>query len=222
MRVLLVDDNPDLCRVLEKHLLHRGNTVDIARDGQKGLRMALSDDYDIILLDIMMPQMNGYKVLEHLRAEGRKTPVILITAKNDDSDFIKDLEMGADDFIQKPFHMDILFAKMRALARRTKQEEYDGKCLHYADLTLCCESNELVREDQNITLSPEECDLLHYMIENSSVVIPAEKMAKEEEISAQDEPSVCRHVERLQEILQTMQSEVRIITIRGVGYKLCV
>ena len=109
MKILIVDDSVDLCDAISKNLRNHGYDTDIVHDGKSGLKMALSNEYDIILLDIMMPQMNGYKVIEKLRNEDRTTPVIFITAKSNIADKIEGLEPGADDYIQKPFWQEIFF-----------------------------------------------------------------------------------------------------------------
>lgn len=217
MKLLLIDDSIDLGRVLQKILTHRGMEVVVAQDGKAGLRLALSDTFDLILLDLMMPQMDGYTVLRHLRAEGRGVPVMVLTAKEDDSDFIKALELGADDYLQKPFSMDILMAKIRALVRRARGAEEDA--LSYADLTLS--EHILAGENHRITLSEEEEKIFSFMIQNSAKVLPEEKLLEAGGLSEEDAERFGRDMAHLSAILPALSRAAKIFYIKGVGYKLC-
>ena len=221
MNILIIDDNIALCRALSKILKHNGYGVETANDGQTGLRFALENNFDIILLDIMMPQMNGYKVLEHLRKEKRTTPVIMITAKDTVSDNIDALDLGADDYIQKPFNTDILLAKMRALARRSSIPDYESDILEYGDISLTVSTNEVSSSDLKITLSEPETNLLRFMIKNSSAVISYEKLAQIGNLSYNGENRVFSYLESISKILKLIKSKIKIINIKGVGYKLC-
>ncbi len=217
MNILIIDDSHDLCNSIKKYLEYRNHEVDTADNGQKGLRMALTNKYDIILLDVMMPQMNGYEVLKKLKAEQRHAPVILITAKNDVTDMIEGLELGADDFIQKPFNIDVLIARMNAIARRSKITGYEGNILRYADISLNKLTRKLSTEQLQITLTKPECELMDYMIKNSSVIVPSEKLAEVSDIGDKTDS----YMENLIKRLRYLCSKVKIIFINGVGYKLC-
>lgn len=221
MKILIVDDNVALCRALSKILSHNGYEVQTANDGSKGLRMALENKYDIILLDIMMPQMNGYKVLSNLRHENRNTPVIMITAKDEVSDNVDSLDLGADDYIQKPFNTDILLAKIRALARRSNISDYESDRLEYSDIALTASTGRLEKKDLSIKLSETETDILRFMIKNSSAVIPVEKLINITGRPKNDEGKIHINIESLKRILGLIRSAVKIIEIKGVGYKLC-
>ena len=221
MKVLVVDDSVELCKVIRKILLNHHYEVDCAHDGHAGLRMALSNEYDIILLDVMMPQMNGYRVLEKLRAAGRTTPVIMITAKNDVSDKIQGLELGADDYLQKPFNMNELTARMRALARRSNIYDYESDTLRYADISLVISTRKLSKDGLQITLSPQECEIMQYLIKNSDVIVPAEKLQTACRLGDAEEGTLPAYIECIQKMLQYICSKVNIFYIREVGYKLC-
>ena len=221
MEILIVDDNLALCNAIKKHLVYHGFSVDMAHDGQKGLRMALEKVYDMILLDVMMPQMNGYKVLKTLRAEGRQMPVIMISAKDTASDNIEGLELGADDYVQKPFNIDILLAKMRALARRSSIRNFDSDMLQYADILLTVSARKLTKDDLSITLSQSECEMLQYMIKNSSAIVPPEKLIDVISAPNASEGKIDTGMESLMKMLKYICSTVKILKIKGVGYKLC-
>ena len=223
MNVLIIDDSQELCNSVKKHLEHRGYNADTAYDGQKGLRKALSNEYDIILLDIMMPQMNGYEVLKRLKAAGREIPVILLTARSDSADMIEGLELGADDFIQKPFNIDVLAARINALARRSRINDYESTMMRYADLTLDLAKSKLSTDKLEITLPPQECEIMKYFIKNSTVVIPPDKLIEVsgESTDEDSENRVLNCVEKLKKRLLYICSCAKIITIREVGYKLC-
>lgn len=221
MNVLIIDDSEDLCNSMRKYLQAHNYNVDCAYDGQKGLRKALSNEYDIILMDVMMPQMNGYEVLKRLKKEGRTTPVILITAKNDSSDMIEGLELGADDYIQKPFNADVLIARIRALARRSNIDDYDSDIIRYGDITLTVSARKLAKEDLQLTLGEGECELMKYLIKNSTVIVPAEKLVQISSQRDADEDKIQGFIENLIKALRFICSKVKIIPIKEVGYKLC-
>ncbi len=219
LKVLIIDDAVEICNVLKKVLEHQNYEVDTANDGRTGLRKALSNEYDIILLDIMLPQMNGYRVLQNLRSEGRTTPVIMITARDNVSDKISGLELGADDYLQKPFNMNELTARIRALARRS-QINYESNIVTYSDITLKISENILSKEDMAVTLSTQECDILSYMIKCSEVIVSIEKLIDVCKLENDDE-KVSLYIKHIQELLNIIKSKVRLIYIKGLGYKLC-
>lgn len=220
MKVLIIDDAVDLNNTIQKILINQKYEVDCAYDGKSGLRMALSNEYDIILLDIMMPQMNGYDVLKNLRKEGRKTPVILITAKDDITDKIDGLDLGADDYLQKPFNMNELTARIRALTRRSKKDNNDNK-VYYADIALDISAMKLSKGDLQITLSAYENAIIKYLIKSSEIIVSVQKLLDVCHLTYDDEDVLSSSVEKMQKILKIMDSRVKIIFIRGVGYKIC-
>ncbi len=221
MKLLIIDDSEDLCGAVKKNLINNNYEVDCAYDGKKGLRAALANDYDIILLDIMMPQMNGFKVLEELRKQGRTVPVILLTAKNDVTDKIAGLELGADDYIQKPFNIDELMARIRAVARRSNMNDYDSNIIKYADIILNKTDCNIYAGELQMSLSGEECMVLQYFIKNSSVIIPCDKINEVCFNSNSNMQKIEILINRLKYKLLMVHSKVQIIFIKKVGYKLC-
>ena len=220
LKVLIVDDAVDLNNVIQKILTNQNYEVDCAYDGKAGLRKALSNEYDIILLDIMMPQMNGYEVLKNLRKEGRETPVILITAKDDIADKIDGLDFGADDYLQKPFNMSELTARIRAVTRRNLKNDNKNE-IYYSDICLNPSALELSNGDLKISLSTNESEIMKYLIKRSEIIVPPEKLMEVCNLSSNDENMILKAIDRLQKILKYLGSRVTVIFIKGVGYKLC-
>lgn len=219
MRVLIVDDSKDLNNSVSKYLKNYGYETESAYDGQKGLRLALANDYDVVLLDVMMPQINGYKVLERLRAEGRNTPVIMITAKTEITDRIEGLERGADDYLQKPFNMNELLARIKAVCRRS-HISCESNIMKYADITLTVDTRKLATEDLQITLNQCELDIVIMFIKNSSVIVDEERLREIYE-KYNSEASLDECIERLEKKLNYIGSKIKLIRIRGIGYKMC-
>ena len=220
LKVLIIDDAVDLNNTIKKILENQNYAVDSAYDGKTGLRKALSNEYDIILLDIMMPQMNGYDVLKNLRKEGRETPVILITAKDDITDKIEGLELGADDYLQKPFNMNELTARMRALTRRNNKEENHNE-IYYADILLNLSNQKLSKGELQITLSSNESAIMTCLIKRSEIIVSPEKLIEKCNLKPEDENIISTAIERLKKVLKYIGSRVQIIFIKGVGYKIC-
>lgn len=221
MKVLIIDDAVDLNNTIQKILINQKYEVDCTYDGKSGLRRALSNEYDVILLDIMMPQMNGYDVLKNLRKEGRKTPVILITAKDDITDKIDGLDLGADDYLQKPFNMNELTARMRALTRRSRKDNNDDSKVYYADIALDISAMKLSKGDLQITLSAYENAILKYLIKSSEIIVSVQKLLSVCNLTYDDKDILSSSVEKMQKILKIMGSRVKIIFIKEVGYKIC-
>lgn len=221
MKVLIIDDAVDLNNTISKILKNYNYEVDSAYDGKNGLRMALRNEYDVILLDIMMPQMNGYEVLKKLRAEGRITPVILITARDDINDKIDGLELGADDYLPKPFNMNELTARIKALIRRSNISNYEDDILQYADIILNSERKEIKKENAKVYITETECKIMKYLINHSEIIVSEEKLLYKGDLLPTESDTLNSYVSNLQRLFMVLNSKVRIIIIKGCGYKLC-
>lgn len=167
VRLLVVEDDRAISRLLQLELTHRGMRVDIVPDGITGYDLALQRRHDAILLDIMMPGMDGERLLAKIRREGIRTPVIMVTARDADRDKIRNLETGADDYLTKPFNVDELVARIRAVLRRVAPPEH----LAVADLQIDLDSREVRRDGQPIDLTAREFDLLVYLARNGRTVL---------------------------------------------------
>lgn len=169
MRVLVVEDEANIVDYLKASLEDEGFAVDVAYDGDTGLEMALTEAYDVITLDIMLPGMNGYNVCGELRAAGIATPVLMLTAKDGEYDEADALDIGADDFLRKPFSLVVLVARLRALLRRGASK--GSARLQVADLTLDPASKAVERAGRRIELTPREFTLLEYFMYNAGQVL---------------------------------------------------
>lgn len=175
MRILIVDDEENLVNALYKALKEEGYSVDTAQDGLEGLEYAKMNVYDVIILDIMLPGMDGIKILENLRNEGINTPVLMLTAKDATEDKVKGLDTGADDYMTKPFELSELMARIRAILRREAPTK--SPILKLADLELNTLTRQVKRGDKEITLTSKEFALLEYMMRNAGRVLTRTQIA---------------------------------------------
>lgn len=174
MRILVVEDERDLNRILTKTLTAEGYSVDACFDGLEALDYLSGAEYDVIVLDVMMPRMDGLELLSRLRSQGDETPVIFLTAKDAVPDRVKGLDLGADDYLVKPFSFEELAARIRVVTR--KHAGVTTNVFTLADLTVDTGAHTVRRGDKLITLSTKEFALLEYMIRNKGVVLSRESI----------------------------------------------
>lgn len=221
MRILIVEDELHLAEALTQILKKNNYTVDAVNDGESGLDNALSNIYDLILLDIMLPKMDGISILKKLRKEGISTPVILLTAKGEISDKVVGLDSGADDYLAKPFATEELLARIRALSRR-KGEVLPDNTLKFGDIELNTANLKLSKGSKDVKLILKESELLEFLIARKNTVTSKELII--EKIWGFDSEVEHNHVEVyisfLRKKLAFLNSEVTINTVRGVGYVL--
>jgi DNA-binding response OmpR family regulator len=215
----MVEDEKYLAKAVAEILKKNNYSVDVIHDGLDGLNYALSGIYDLIILDIMLPTMDGMTVLQTLRQEGIATPVILLTAKGQTADKVKGLDLGADDYLAKPFHTEELLARLRALQRR-KPELCNAGVITFGDLEFSPHLLVIKTETGETELKLKEAQLLELLITNQNRVVS--KSVIIEKIWGFDTEAEDNHVEiqasRLRKRLAQADSRVRINTIRGVGY----
>ena len=220
MRVLIADDEPEMASVLEA-LLHRENyAVDVVHDGQDALDYGLADNYDCLVLDIMMPKKDGIQVLQALRARNVSTPVLLLTAKGQVEDRIAGLDSGADDYLPKPFHNGEFLARVRALTRRG--QVFTPSVLAAGNIRLDCSTFELRCGGSAIRLGSKEFQMLELLMRQKGRVVTTEQFMEriwgydsEVEISV-----VWAYISYLRRKLEAVGADVRISTRRGFGYLL--
>ncbi len=222
MRILVVEDEIHLAEALS-HILKKNNyTADVANDGETGLDDALSGIYDVIVLDIMLPKIDGITILKTLRDKGFDTPVILLTAKSEVSDKVLGLDSGADDYLAKPFNTDELLARIRALGRRRGEIVSSAGTLSFADITLNTSTLWLSSEKNEINLTLKECELLEYLMLHKEMVCSKEQII--EKLWGFESEAEANHVEVyisfLRKKLAFVHSKASINTVRGVGYTL--
>jgi two-component system copper resistance phosphate regulon response regulator CusR len=171
MRVLLIEDEPKMVLSLKKGLEEHRIEVDAASDGLTGSRLAETNEYSVIISDVMMPEMNGLDLLRRLRAQNIHTPVILLTALGQTDDKVTGFEAGADDYLTKPFEFRELLMRVRALARRPVDTYQSVPILRFADVEMNLETKEFIRDGKNIPLTPREFSLMEYFLRNPGRVI---------------------------------------------------
>lgn len=218
MRILVVEDEAHIVEYLRKSLMAEGFAVDAATDGNKGLEMALSQSYDAITLDIMLPGMNGYDVCKEIRAAGIETPILMLTAKDGEYDEADAFDIGADDFLRKPFSLVVLIARLHALLRRGSVSR--GGALQVADLSLDPSSKKVERAGVSIELTPREFALLEYLIHNQSIALSKAQLLEHVwgiDFVA-DDNLVEVYIGYLRKKIDAPFDEPLIHTIRGVGY----
>ncbi len=169
MRILVVEDEHRIAQAIKEGLEQETYAVDVAYDGLEGYNTASNEDYDLIVLDVMMPEMNGYEVVKKLRDNGNHTPVLMLTAKDQNKDVVQSLDSGADDYLQKPFAFEVLLARIRALLRRPQDTILN--VIKVQDLTLDITHREVTRAGKRIKLSSKEYAVLEYLVRNSGQVL---------------------------------------------------
>jgi DNA-binding response OmpR family regulator len=218
MRILVVEDEKKVASFLEKGLREEGYTVDVARDGDDGLMKALVHDYDLLLLDVMMPGKSGLEVVRELRSRERTTPVLLLTARDAERDVVLGLDAGADDYLTKPFGFDELLARVRALLRRGGAARPDR--LLYDDVELDRVTHVASRAGERLDLTAKEFQLLEYfMLRPEGVVRRTELLEKVWDLHFDPMSNVVDvHVGNLRRKLDRTGEEGLLHTVRGVGY----
>ena len=178
MRILLVEDEKGFAEALCISLKSEHYIVDWAADGEEGLDLALSDVYDAIILDIMLPKINGLEILKEIRKQDIHTPVLMLTAKSELNDKITGLEMGADDYLTKPFHREELFARLRALTRRQTADANAPTELAFGDIYMLQGGNELYcrTTGNSMVLNGKEYQLMEYLLRNGGQIISREQI----------------------------------------------
>ncbi|WP_139904308.1 response regulator transcription factor [Clostridium thermarum] len=219
MRILLVEDEIPLAEALAQILRKNNYTVDMVHDGEIGLDNAFSDIYDLIILDIMLPKMDGLTVLKNIRKEGLGVPVILLTAKGEITDKVAGLDSGADDYLAKPFATEELLARIRAVARR-KGEVIQNSTLKFGDIELNPSTLKLSTSTKEVKLILKESELLELLINRKNSATSKELII--EKLWGFDSEVEHNHVEVyisfLRKKLAFLNSKVIISTVRGVGY----
>ncbi len=169
MKILVVDDEVRIAEAIKQGLEQEGYAVDVEHDGEDGYNAARADEYDVIILDVMMPVMNGFEVAEKLRKDGNTTPILMLTAKDQSRDIVTGLDSGADDYLPKPFSFDVLTARVRALLRRP--QEALSNVLSVDELRLDVASRAVERSGKPIHLSSKEFAILEYLLRNKGHIM---------------------------------------------------
>jgi two-component system alkaline phosphatase synthesis response regulator PhoP len=221
-RILVVEDEPDMVLGLKDNFEFEGYEVVTASDGATGLERARSVKPDLVILDIMLPKLSGLEVCKTLRGEGFTAPIIMLTARGQEIDKVVGLELGADDYVTKPFSIRELLARVRAILRRTEGTRKRLARYRFADVELDFEAYKARRGNEALDLSPREFELLRYLIERKGETVTRDQLL-EDVWGYESYPStrtVDTHIAKLRAKIGDSGSEPRyILTIHGVGYK---
>lgn len=221
MNILIIEDEYSLADAIAETLKNEKFNVDIEINGEDGENEALTENYDLILLDVMLPKKNGFDILRTLGQAKIKTPIIMLTAKSEIEDKLNGLEHGADDYITKPFAMRELMARIKAVLKRTNNIE-NTECLQYGDLVLDIKNAKLKSHNNEIQISGKELELIEQLLINKNQISSRESLAQR--IWGYESDTEYNNVEVyitfVRRKLKLIESKVYIKAVRGVGYKL--
>jgi DNA-binding response OmpR family regulator len=223
-RILVIDDDVELCNLVSEYLAPEGFQVEAVHQGNRGLERALSSEHALVVLDVMLPNLNGFEVLRRIRDKSR-VPVLLLTARGEDVDRIVGLEIGADDYLPKPFNPRELVARIRAILRRTRATERAGappeQVLRVSDIELDPGTRTVRQNGKHVELTSVEFNLLHALLREAGRVVPRERLV-DIVLSRKFSPfdrSIDMHVSKIRKKLGDSEGGMdHIKTVRGVGY----
>jgi DNA-binding response OmpR family regulator len=223
-RILIIDDDKDLCKLLKRNLENEGYSVSICNDGESGLQEAQGADYQLVILDIMLPKKNGYEVLLELRKTSH-IPILMLTARDSEGDKVSGLRMGADDYLTKPFSNSEFLARVSSILRRSmlfgKNRDTNNKII-LGDLSIDVLKHEVCKENAIIELTAKEFDLLLFFAKNQGQVFTKRQIynAVWDDEYAFDDNNIMVHIRRLRKKIEdNPEMPTHILTVWGVGYK---
>jgi DNA-binding response OmpR family regulator len=221
-KILIIEDEEAILMALEDNLKMDGYKIESAKDGEKGFSMAKESNYDLIILDIMLPRMDGFEVCKQLRQAGITTPILMLTAKSQEIDKVLGLELGADDYVTKPFSPRELLARVKALLRRSEQVQGGVDKATFGDVEVDFKKYEIKKGGQPVFLTALEFSLLHFLVQNKGQVVSRDTIL--DEVWGRDvyiQPrTVDKHIAELRKKIEdNPSSPEHIIGVRGVGYK---
>jgi Response regulators consisting of a CheY-like receiver domain and a winged-helix DNA-binding domain len=224
MNILIIEDNEALCTSLSYQLKEQNINVSIANDGNEGLLLALKNTYDVILLDRMLPIINGFSILQELRKNKVSTPIILITALGTLNDKVKGLDIGADDYLVKPFEFEELMARIRSILRRpiSTFKHFEDNIIQLNNISYDYSKNILSNNKISYTLSKREGQLLELFLRNSGQILPRNMILSRIWGADSDieDGNLDNYIYFIRRRLKQVNAKVSLVTIRGIGYKL--
>ena len=221
-RILIVEDDPSILLGLERNLKFEGYEVMSAKDGERGLQLAVDKSPDLIILDIMLPKLNGYELCRHLRKIKISVPIIMLTARGQEIDKVMGLELGADDYVTKPFSIVELLARIKAVLRRTKRFEEEMTSFTFDNVEIDFERHTVMKDGELLDLSAREFDLLKFLISNNGKALSRSEILNE--VWGYDYYGTQRTVDNLisnlrQKLETDPDNPEHILTVWGVGYR---
>jgi DNA-binding response OmpR family regulator len=220
-KILIIEDEVKIARFLELELTHEGYSVEQAHDGREGLERAVSGQFDLLILDVMLPSLNGMEVLRRIR-QSSQMPVIMLTAKDDVTDIVMGLDIGADDYITKPFAIEELLARIRVSLKKKKISNEDPNLIILGSLKIDLGKHSVSYASESIDLTKKEYDLLKYLAENDNIVLSREKILEHVWGYSYygDTNAVDVYIRYLRSKIDDKYNIKLIHTVRGVGYVL--
>ncbi len=223
-RILIVEDEPNMRMGLKDNLEFEGYHVDVASDGEEGLKNILSNNYNLVLLDVMMPKLSGFDVCKRVREKNNKTPIILLTAKGEEIDKVVGLEIGADDYVTKPFSLRELLARVKAVLRRSSKDEQLIQVVRIGRIEVDFSSYNALEEGSEVSLSHKEFELLKYLYNHKNMTVSRDDLLKYvwEDIYTTSR-TIDNFIVKLRQKIETDPNNPKIIlTVHGIGYKLII
>jgi two-component system OmpR family response regulator len=218
MHILVVEDDPAMAELLQSALSEEGYLATLASDGAQALQLGQASRFDLILLDLMLPGINGFEIVQRLRKARIQTPILVLTARDAPADIVKALDCGADDYLTKPFSLKVLLARVRAVSRRGEIPQ--PLCLQAGNLTLNTATRQVTRENKEITLTPREYSLLELLMRHKGRVLPRTSIVEaiwgyDSEV---EENTLDVFIRLLRQKVELPEAPKLIRTVRGVGY----
>lgn len=222
-KILIIEDEPNMRLGLKDNLEFEGYDVDLANDGEAGLQKILDSNYDLVLLDVMMPKLSGFDVCKTIRKKGINTPVILLTAKDQEIDKVLGLELGADDYVTKPFSLRELLARIKAVLRRGENLKTDENKIKIGKIDINFQNYTALKENEPLTMTHKEFEILHYLWKHRNQTVSRDDLL--EKIWGYEESPTTRTVDNfIVKLRQKIESDPNhpkiVITVHGIGYKL--
>lgn len=221
-KILIVEDDKAILMGLKDDLEFEGYEVSVALDGKKGLKQAMDKEFQLIILDILLPELNGFEVCKKLRESGKNTPILMLTAaRTEEMDKVLGLDIGADDYVTKPIGSREMVARVKAILRRTRQRERIGEIYEFGDISINFKSHEVLKSGKRLSLTALEFKLLKLFIEHKGEVVTRDTMLDEAWDDAIVSPrTIDPHIVHLRKKIENDPSNPEyIISVRGVGYK---
>jgi DNA-binding response OmpR family regulator len=226
-KILVIEDDNDIAQLVELHLKDAGHEVRVAHDGKAGLQLALSKPYDLIILDLLLPGVDGLEICKRIRAASTYTPILMLTARSAELDRVLGLEIGADDYLTKPFSIRELLARVKALFRReealrSEASQASQKIVRSGGITIDAEKRQVTLEDKSVSLTAKEFDLLLHFVKHPGRVFTRMELLSQVWGYGYEgyEHTVNSHINRLRAKIEENPAKPRyILSVRGVGYK---